>query len=60
MRHEGGGGQAKTTCGSLKLCAGLEAVIEVVNHAVAQRQQKILCRRQVKGLKTTQMKKALR
>ena len=31
------GGQAKTACWSLQLCAGLEAYIEGETHAVAQR-----------------------
>ena len=31
------GGQAKTTCGNLQLCAGLEAGIEGATHAVGQR-----------------------
>ena len=30
------GDQAKTACGNLQLCAGLEAVIEGVTHAVGQ------------------------
>ena len=29
--------QAKTTCGNLQLCAGLEAEIEGATHAVRQR-----------------------
>ena len=31
--------QAKTSCGSLQLCAGIEARIEVSNHAVAKRKR---------------------
>ena len=31
------GEQAKTACGNLQLCAGLEAGIEGANHAVGQR-----------------------
>ena len=31
------GDQAKTACGNLKLCAGLESVIEAATHAVGQR-----------------------
>ena len=31
------GEQAKTACGKLQLCAGLEAVIEEANHAIVQR-----------------------
>ena len=31
------GDQTKTTCGSLELCAGLEACIKEENHTVAQR-----------------------
>ena len=33
------GDQAKTSCGNLQLCAGLEARIEGYTHAVEQRQQ---------------------
>ena len=33
------GDQAKTTCSSLQLCAGVEATIEVTTHAVSQRRQ---------------------
>ena len=33
--------QAKTACGSLQLCAGLEAGIEGETHVVAQRLQEI-------------------
>ena len=33
------GDQAKAACGSLQLCAGLEAGIEEANHAVTKRQQ---------------------
>ena len=35
------GGQAKTVCRSLQLCAGLEASIEEAAHAVTQSQQEI-------------------
>ena len=34
------GDQAKTVCGSLQLCAGIEAVIEGTTRAAAQRRQK--------------------
>ena len=35
------GDQAKTLCGSLQMCAGLEAGIEGAIHAVVQRRQEI-------------------
>ena len=31
------GDQAKTTCGNIQLCAGLEAGIEVATHAMGQK-----------------------
>ena len=34
------GDQLKTSCGSLKLCAGLEAGIDGETHTVSQRRQK--------------------
>ena len=33
------GGQAKTVCGRLKLCAGIESNIEGATHSVAQQRQ---------------------
>ena len=40
------GDQAKTTCGNLQLCAGLEAGIEGATHAVGQRTvERVLARR---------------
>ena len=40
------GDQAKTACGNLQLCAGLEAVIEGATHAVGQRRiERVLARR---------------
>ena len=44
MRVEGE--QAKTACGNLKLCAGLEAGIEGATHAVGQRRvERVLAQR---------------
>ena len=34
------GDQANTACGSLQLCAGIEASIEGATHSVAQRRRK--------------------
>ena len=40
------GDQAKTACGNLKLCAGLEAGIEGATHATEQRRvERVLARR---------------
>ena len=40
------GEQAKTACGNLQLCAGLEASIERATHAVGQRRvDRVLARR---------------
>ena len=42
------GDQAKTTCGNIQLCAGLEAGIEVATHIIEQRKlERIRARRRV-------------
>ena len=41
------GDQAKTACGNLQLCAGLEAGIEGATHAVGQRRVERLLERRV-------------